>query len=125
MNIKKTILVTDDEVEIRAAIKDIINDYFPDQFDIDEAVDGVDAIEKLEKKKYNLLITDLKMPRKDGQALIKMSSLLQSERKPDYILVVSAFINENAKKEIQSVSFLSKPFVFDDIIQYIKATILK
>lgn len=125
MEEKAKILITDDEDEIRSIIRDVIEENFPHKFTIHEAVDGEDALEKLNFQKFHLLITDLKMPKKDGHSLIKMANALNLDRKPDHILVISAFTNDSKKNENEPIEFLAKPFNFEDVIEFIKATIAK
>lgn len=63
---KPSILVVDDELLIR----DLLYDFFVDQgWDIAVAEDGQKAIEKLNDKKFDLLLTDIKMPQFDGMQL--------------------------------------------------------
>lgn len=38
---------------------------------VDTAIDGLDAVDKLERSKYDVLITDLEMPRLDGFGLVR------------------------------------------------------
>ena len=40
------------------------------EFDIDEAVNGLDALEKIRQEDYDILLTDVKMPFMDGIELI-------------------------------------------------------
>ncbi len=62
------ILVVDDEDNIRLAIKEYLehNNYL-----VDEAIDGKDALVKLEKNKYDLLILDIMMPEMNGFDVLK------------------------------------------------------
>jgi len=71
---KKKILIVDDEPDLRMMFKDILSSF---GYEIDEANDGVDCLEKLSKKKYDLILLDLMMPRMDGMealARIKQDS---------------------------------------------------
>ncbi|MCK4372117.1 MAG: response regulator [candidate division Zixibacteria bacterium] len=61
-----SILVVDDELLIR----DLLYDFFQDQgWDIAVAESGEQALEILEEKKVDVLLTDLRMPAMDGMAL--------------------------------------------------------
>ncbi|MCK4461638.1 MAG: response regulator [candidate division Zixibacteria bacterium] len=61
-----SILVVDDELLIR----DLLYDFFQDQgWDITVAESGEKALEILQKKKVDVLLTDLRMPVMDGMAL--------------------------------------------------------
>ena len=66
--INMKILVVDDEKLIREVIKEylVLEDY-----KVDEAEDGNEAVEKTKSNDYDLIIMDIMMPNKDGyQALI-------------------------------------------------------
>ena len=61
-----SILVVDDELLIR----DLLYDFFQDHgWDITVAESGEKALEILQKKKVDVLLTDLRMPVMDGMAL--------------------------------------------------------
>ena len=58
-------LIVEDEDAIRRVLKKVLSDEYPKSI-IDEAVDGVDAVAKIKSAAYNLVICDIKMPKKDG-----------------------------------------------------------
>lgn len=62
------ILVVDDEAELRKQILCILSTH---QFQVDEACDGVEALEKLKSQDYALVLCDVKMPRIDGLEFLK------------------------------------------------------
>jgi len=57
------ILVIDDEKSIRNTLKEIL-EY--EDFKVDIAAEGVEALEMLEKKDYDVVLCDIKMPKMDG-----------------------------------------------------------
>ena len=59
------ILIVEDEDAIRRVLKKVLSEE-NEKFVIDEAADGVDAVAKIKINNYNLVICDIKMPRKDG-----------------------------------------------------------
>ena len=59
------ILIVEDEEAIRRVLKKVLSEENPKSI-IDEAVDGVDAVAKIKTSAYNLVICDIKMPKKDG-----------------------------------------------------------
>ena len=59
------ILIVEDEDAIRRVLKKVLSEENPKSI-IDEAVDGVDAVTKIKATNYNLIICDIKMPKKDG-----------------------------------------------------------
>lgn len=57
------ILVVDDTPVIRRLLCEVLQS---EGYDIEEAVDGVDALEKIRESKYDLVFCDIHMPRKNG-----------------------------------------------------------
>ena len=62
------ILVVDDEELIRSVIKEYLS---LDGYQVDEAKDGVEAVEMASNIKYDLIIMDIMMPNKDGYQACK------------------------------------------------------
>ncbi len=62
------ILIVDDEEKIREVIKEyaIFNEY-----EVDEAEDGMQAVDKCAKADYDLIIMDIMMPKLDGFTAVK------------------------------------------------------
>lgn len=57
------ILIVDDEKAIRRTLREIL-EY--EKYEIEEAEDGEIGLEKIEKNNYDVVILDIKMPKKDG-----------------------------------------------------------
>jgi CheY-like chemotaxis protein len=73
---KKLALVVDDDVYIRAAIKKILLSF---GFDIVEAVNGKDGVEKFQQQKFDLVTMDFMMPELNGaQSASKIRALDQN-----------------------------------------------
>lgn len=79
-------LVVDDEVISRKAVMFAL---IQEDFCCDYALDGVDALSKLEESSYDLVVTDLCMPNKHGHALAV--ELLQ--RTPCPVIVVHTVVD--------------------------------
>jgi len=63
-----TILVVDDEPSIRRTLREIL-EY--EKFDVDEAVDGEEALQKMRENQYDLVMLDVKMPKRDGMEVLQ------------------------------------------------------
>ena len=62
------ILIVDDEINIR----DLIKKYAKfENYEVDEATNGMEAIEKVENNQYDIIIMDVMMPELDGFSAIK------------------------------------------------------
>ena len=57
------ILIIDDEAPIRRTLREIL-EY--EKYKVEEAADGIQAIEKITNEKFDLILCDIKMPGKDG-----------------------------------------------------------
>ncbi len=70
------ILVVDDEKSIRNTLKEIL-EY--EKFEVDDAADGMEALEKARSNRYDVILLDIKMPRMDGievlEQLMKFSDV--------------------------------------------------
>jgi CheY-like chemotaxis protein len=58
------ILVVDDEPDARELFKDMLTSN--DTFEVSSAADGIEALAKAEATKFDLILLDIVMPRKDG-----------------------------------------------------------
>ena len=65
---RKRILVVDDARLIRAYYRAALE---PDGYEIDEAMNGLEALEKLLMQPADLLIVDINMPKMDGLTFLK------------------------------------------------------
>ncbi|MBI2340327.1 MAG: sigma-54-dependent Fis family transcriptional regulator [Deltaproteobacteria bacterium] len=106
------ILVVDDEaVIVKALVK------FLDQegFDVDSAGDGPEAVEKCKEKHFDLLLTDLSMPKVDGIELIReVKSLIPSIS----CIVMTAFGSIASAVEAMKAGafhYITKPFELEDV----------
>lgn len=63
---RSRILVIDDEPEIRSTIADIL---VLDGHDVQTAEDGRDGLERIGRNQFDLILSDMRMPEMDGQAL--------------------------------------------------------
>jgi len=114
------ILVVDDMISMRHVMIHMLRDLGYN--DIDEASDDVQALDKLNKGQYNLLITDYYMPKIDGKQLLER--IRHKESLSDLaVLMVSC---EDDKKKIKSLitakisGFIIKPFTSNTLKKQIK-----
>lgn len=62
------ILIVDDEAAIRGTLQDIL-EY--EDYKVDTAVDGEDGLKKIKAKDYDVILCDVKMPKKDGLEVLE------------------------------------------------------
>jgi len=64
----KKILIVDDSLTVRMYHKQILSS---EDYEIDEAENGMEALEKAQLKKYDLFLVDINMPILDGYSFVK------------------------------------------------------
>lgn len=100
------ILIADDEAEIR----DVLRLYLEkDGYEVTEAADGVEAMEKLRKEKPDLVILDIMMPGLDGYRV------LRNIREDDNIPVIMLSAKDTDSDKILGLDmgaddYITKPF---------------
>lgn len=100
------ILIIDDERSIRNTLKEIL-EY--EGFKIDEAIDGEEGLAKISKEKYDLVLCDIKMPKKDGMEVLAEIQ----KNKPELVtIMISGHGNIETAVEctkLGAFDFISKP----------------
>lgn len=94
------VLIVDDERAIRRTLKDIL-EY--EKYEIDEAEDGEAGLSKIEKGNYDVIILDIKMPKKDG---IEVLTEMQQKGLDTPVIVLSGHGNlETAVEAVKKGAF--------------------
>ena len=83
-----SVLIVDDDAMMRISLKSLIAWQEHGYRLIGEASDGEQALEICRRSAPDILITDMKMPRMDGIALLRA---LQKEKIQMYVIVVSRY----------------------------------
>ena len=113
------ILIVDDEELIRNVIKEYL---LLDGFIVDEAKDGVEAVNKVSEKDYDLIIMDIMMPHKDGyQACKEIKNM-----KDVPFIFLSARSDEYDKLlgfDLGVDDYVTKPFSPKELVARVKAVI--
>ena len=105
----KRVLIVDDEATLVFFLKQGLQEAQV-SFKVDVAPSGEDALTKLTYNRYDLLITDLKMPGISGFTLVEVARSLHPDIK---VILMTAFGSaevQNEAKTLQVDGYLTKPF---------------
>lgn len=106
-------MVVDDEEIIREFLLEVLNE----EFDVTVATDGDEAIEKLRDRKYDLVITDLKMPRVSGEEVVKFAHESDPNSKVIVISGYSSLYTASQSVNHGACAFLAKPFSINELLR--------
>ena len=111
----KTIMVVDDEKDIRETVKTILE---KNGYKVVTAVNGDDCLKKLPKQKVDLILMDIMMPGtpvRDVVPQIKSTKIVYLS-----VVRVSEAEKEDLMKSKNIVDYIQKPFDVDELLQKIK-----
>lgn len=117
MSEQKTILVADDEQEMR----DLIRAYLErENYRVDEAADGYEVLQKVQNNQYDLLLLDIMMPELDG-----FSTCVQLRRFSNIPIVFLSALGEELDRvqglRIGGDDYIVKPFSPRELMARIEA----
>ncbi|HEX7419802.1 MAG TPA: response regulator [Thermoanaerobaculia bacterium] len=111
---RKRALVVDDDEPIRTMLAKVVE---RQDFDVDTASDGAEAIHKLEQDGYSVVLLDLMMPRVDGFAVLRY----MQENHPDKLActIIASAVPESEvlrRFDVPVYRVHSKPFDIQRLI---------
>lgn len=112
------ILVVDDERGIRYLLSDALSDA---GFEVSIARDGQESLDQLKKNRFDLVITDINMPRLDGIEMLKHMKLAGRKEK---IIIMTADLSDLKFEEADVphvVKKFQKPFIIDNLLDVVIA----
>lgn len=115
------LLIVDDEVNIRAVVREYAE--FED-YKVEEAENGMEAVEKCKQNDYDLIIMDVMMPKLDGYSASK--EIKKHKNIP--IIMLSARGEEYDKLfgfEIGADDYVVKPFSPKELMARVKAVLMR
>ncbi|MBE6875745.1 MAG: response regulator transcription factor [Ruminococcus sp.] len=115
------LLIVDDEVNIRAVVREYAEF---EEYQVDEAENGMEAVEKCKQNDYDLIIMDVMMPKLDGYSASK--EIKKHKNIP--IIMLSARGEEYDKLfgfEIGVDDYVVKPFSPKELMARVKAVLMR
>jgi len=119
-NAPRRILVVDDDEAIREVNTGVLSDF---GYYVDAAEDGAAAWDTLQRKRYDLLITDNQMPKVSGLELLQklrayripMPVILATGRLPDVEFI--------SRPRMQPSAVLLKPYTADELLKTVQTVL--
>jgi CheY-like chemotaxis protein len=116
---RQLILVVDDEDNLRDVLVEVLR---RDGHEVDSAVDGAEGLRRVEERRYDLVVTDLRMPGLEGPALYRALRARYPEQPPRVIFMsANTGIDEYASFLAETGEpALEKPFNLADMRQVVQ-----
>ena len=111
------ILVADDDAVIREGLRRILT---AEGYEVETASNGRAALERLEQKRFKLLVTDLKMPGMSGLEVLQTLRKCQPELPVILITGYAAIDNAVEAMKNGATDYISKPFANEEIVSKVK-----
>jgi two-component system, chemotaxis family, chemotaxis protein CheY len=119
---RRSILIVEDEIDIREVLAERLKMH-SQNFNIVIAVDGREAIQKVNLQAFDCIITDLNMPKVTGEEFIK-AARDGRENKSTPIIIVTGHPNENLLAMHDFVWLLQKPADTEKLLMMVDQQIL-
>jgi len=113
MENKIKILIIDDEYIILKSCEKILKKR--EDLEIDTAQNGLEGLDKAKSKKYDIVITDLKMPQLSGMDVLKT---LRKEQPDVTVIIFTGFATVDTAREalkLGAFDYIPKPFTPDEL----------
>jgi two-component system response regulator AtoC len=111
-SIRPKILVVDDDEDMRFTLREVMS---REGYDVETAVDGIEALEKNQQTQFDIIILDVKMPRLDGIETLRQLRGISPEL---IVIMVTAFGTRSLALEaiqLGAYDYFSKPFDIGEI----------
>ena len=115
----KKILIVDDSSSMRQMVKFTLTE---EGYDVEEAVDGKDGVDKVSDVNPELIITDINMPNMNGIELIEAVRKTDAYKFTPIIVLTteSEQSKQDAGKKAGASAWLIKPFTPEQLIETVK-----
>ncbi len=114
------ILIVDDEERMRHLLSIMLSRR---GYRVEQAADGVEALTMIESASFDMIISDIKMPRMDGIELLKK---IQEIDVPCPVVFITAFATVDSAVNAMrdgAVDYITKPFDEDRIVLTVEKTL--
>jgi DNA-binding NtrC family response regulator len=105
------ILIVEDDTITRRNLSVLLSD---EGYDVDQAGDGVQALEILAGRPFDLVLSDIVMPRMDGLKLLQQFQFMAPQMP---VMIMTSYVSDSLSSvPAGAAEFIRKPFVLDDLL---------
>ncbi|MBE3093459.1 MAG: response regulator [Actinobacteria bacterium] len=111
------ILVVDDDLDMCEIISDILKE---EGYSVNSSYNGEDALMKIKKNHYDLIVLDYKLNEMSGLMVLEKSLQMIPSLK---VIMISAFGDDSTKskaRELGAFDFIDKPFDLKRFVQAVQ-----
>ncbi|MGE3260728.1 MAG: response regulator [Bacteriovoracia bacterium] len=118
----KRVLVAEDEPEIRMAVYEILSE---EGAEVVGVKNGTEALAMVLASRFDLVVSDIRMPGGDGPTLLKQMRLALPNPPP--LLFISAYFDFSASEAARqgACGILRKPFGVTDLLQVVEKVLVE
>jgi two-component system response regulator ResD len=118
---KKRILHVDDEPDILATVKTILE---KEGYEVKSVDSGIKALKELESGDFDLMLLDIMMPDMSGWDLF--TRIKEMKENPNVVILSIVEVSDERLKEIKNYGirdYITKPFHRDEFVERIKKAV--
>jgi DNA-binding NtrC family response regulator len=109
------ILIVEDDVVTRRNLCALLSE---EGYEVAQAGDGVQALEILTWRRFDLVLSDVVMPRMDGMKLLKQ---LKSVAPQIPVMIMTSYLSSSiSSMPAGATEFIRKPFILDDLLSKVE-----
>ena len=108
-----SVLIVEDELALRESFQFLLQNLFAE---VDTAEDGQEALSKIDERDYDIVLTDLSMPRMSGLRLV---DTIRTKSQSQIVVAISAHDDEEFSDALApyNVKLLTKPLEMDKLFE--------
>jgi DNA-binding NtrC family response regulator len=114
---KGKILLVEDEAVVRESVRDWLVD---DGYDVECAETGEEALDRIKKEDFGVLVLDLRLPGVDGLQVFEQAKKLKPATKGVMITAYPSIETRDTARRLGLIDYLPKPFRVEDLEKTIK-----
>ncbi|MCX6170181.1 MAG: hybrid sensor histidine kinase/response regulator [Ignavibacteriales bacterium] len=121
---QKTILVIEDDIELRETIIDILHEA---SYTVITAANGEEAVKQLRQKIPDLIISDIIMPKMNGYELFEYVQNSKRYKQVQFVFLTAKSSNQDFRKGMSmgADGYLTKPFKSSELLKMIETRLHK